>query len=154
MFIDNYTLMASAVWGAIGQPHAITFDTLGDINHQLALLDNDWMAHTEVTFDDKLLYLTSINDVNDNFDVYLFKLNQQLIDDTIYTQMFNYDSICPFHIIYDTIVQDKCRLIVGLEESHYFDNERYIDELLIYPNPASKSLSIKGEANTSVVSLV
>jgi hypothetical protein len=143
-FITDSTLMASALWGnvLVGGPKAVIIDTLGNIIRQAGLLQNEWLAATEVTFDGKLLYFTNINDNNGNFDAYLFKLNQQLESDTLYTQLFNYDSLCPYPIAWDTIVQDNCGLIVGMEEVYASDNNKE-NELHIYPNPASTSFKLQ-----------
>lgn len=144
-FITDTTLMASAVWGSefSGVPKAVIIDTTGNILYQANLLDNEWMALTEVTFDGKLLFFTNINE-NDNFDAYLFKFNQQLEGDTIYTQLFNYDSLCPDQIESDTIVQDDCGIIVGMEEI-YEEDDPEEKGFLIYPNPARTSISISNE---------
>jgi hypothetical protein len=136
-FVTDSTLMASALWGnvLVGGPKAVIIDTLGNIIRQTGLLQNEWLAFTEVTFDGKLLYFTNINDNNGNFDAYLFKLNQQLESDTLYNQLFNYDSLCPYQIVSDTIVQDNCGLIVGDQE---IKAETTLTNILqIFPNPAS-----------------
>lgn len=139
-FISDSTLMGSAIWGSsTSLPKAVIIDTLGNMLNSAFLLNNDWMAHTEVTFDNKLLFFTNIHDDNDNFDTYLFKLNQELESDTICTQHFTYDSLCPFQIVSDTIVQDGCGLIVGNEEIKHNKN----DQLLIYPNPTTNRFTVK-----------
>jgi len=142
-FVTDTTIMASAVWGNAGVPKAVIFDTLGNIIHQANLLNNNWMANTEVTFDNKPLFFTNIND-NGNFDAYLFKLNQQLQGDTIYNQWFNYDSLCPYQIVSDTIVQIGCGLIVGMEEIYATVNNND-NEMLIYPNPTAISFKLKSK---------
>ena len=149
-FITDSTLMASALWGnvLVGGPKAVIIDTLGNIIRQTGLLQNEWLAATEVTFDGKLLYFTNINDNNGNFDAYLFKLNQQLESDTLYTQLFNYDSLCLYPIAWDTIVQDNCGLIVGMEEVYASDNNKE-NELHIYPNPASSTFKL--QSNVAVI---
>ncbi len=154
-FISDTTLMANASWGyeSDPSPKAIIIDTLGNMINSSVLLDNIWMAETEVTFDKKLLYLTNDVDQNDNFSTYLFKLDQQLESDTIYTGQFNYDSLCPYQIVSDTIVQNNCGLIVGNEEIYYNSNES-TSRLLIYPNPARESFTIEidnYQANESII---
>ena len=133
-FVTDTTIMASAVWGNSAKPKAVIIDTVGSIIHQTNLLDNEWMAFTEVTFDSKLLFFTDMLDENDQFDAYLFKLNQQLESDTLYTQLFNYDSLCPHQIVSDTIVQDNCGLIVGDQEIKV--EAPLTNFLKIFPNPA------------------
>ncbi len=159
-FVTDSTLMASALWGnvLVGGPKAVIIDTLGNIIRQTGLLQNEWLAATEVTFDGKLLYFTNINDNNGNFDAYLFKLNQQLESDTLYSQLFNYDSLCPYQIVSDTIVQDNCGLIVGDQEIKAETNLTNI--LQIFPNPASDYCIIEydlsrfeGEATISITDL-
>jgi len=151
-FITDSTLLASAVWGNNLPPKAVVIDTLGNIIHQTELLDNEWMAHTEVTNDKKLLFLTNIHDDNDNFDTYLFKFNQQLESDTNYTQWFNYDSLCQYQIVSDTIVQDGCGIIVGIEEIYPKKDVNNI-EFLIYPNPASTYFSISKNENIKITEI-
>jgi len=156
-FISDTTLMASAIWGneLIGGPKAIIIDTIGNILQEADLLENDMLAATEVTFDNKLLFFTNINNGDPKFDAYLFKLNQQLEADTLYNQWFNYDSLCPYPIASDTIVQDNCILIVGMEEitDKTTTNEK---EILIYPNPATISFNIQSsifETKETIVEL-
>jgi len=137
-FISDSTLMASIAMGS-SAPKAVVIDTLGNILYQTNLLDNDWMAHTEVTHDNKLLFLTMLHDDEDNFSTYLFKFNNQLQSDTIYSQIFNYDSLCPYPIVNDTIVQDNCGIIVGNEELILEKEE----QISVFPNPTSKSFTVK-----------
>lgn len=145
LFVTDTTLAASAVWGSEWNalpPKAVIIDTLGNILNHYALLENEWMAKAEKTYDDKLLFFTNLyDDNNEQFDAYLFKLNQNLEDDTIYTQPFNYDTLCPYPIASDTIVQDDCGLIVGMPEPIKPDSEEP-DQLLIYPNPASDQIHV------------
>ncbi len=151
-FITDSTLVASAVWGSVGAPKAVIIDTLGNIVDQANLLDNEWMAWTENDQDGKLLFFTNQNDNSGNFDAYLFKLNRQLDSDTLYTQQFTYDSLCPYKIVSDTIVQDDCELIV---DNHYLtiDNKRK-NELIIYPNPAAGSFVIRNKRlNTQFIKI-
>jgi len=137
-FISDSTLMASIAMGS-SAPKAVIIDTLGNIVYQTNLLDNEWMANTEVTQDNKLLYLTMLHDNEDNFSTYLFKLNNQLQSDTIYSQIFNYDSLCPYPIVNDTIIQDNCGIIVGNGELILEKEE----QISVFPNPTSKSFTVK-----------
>ena len=157
-FVTDTTIMASAVWGNSAKPKAVIIDTVGSIIHQTNLLDNEWMAFTEVTFDSKLLFFTDMLDENDQFDAYLFKLNQQLESDTLYTQLFNYDSLCPHQIVSDTIVQDNCGLIVGDQEIKV--EAPLTNFLKIFPNPAGDYCIIEydlsrfdGKANIVITDL-
>jgi type IX secretion system substrate protein len=143
-FVNDSILVASASWGhePTSSPKAVLIDTLGNMINSAFLLNNTWMAETEITYDGKLFFLTNDHDNNDNFSTYLFKLNQQLESDTIYTAQFTYDSLCPYQIVNDTIVQDNCGLIVGDKEIVTEENTNNI-KLIIYPNPATNKFIIK-----------
>ena len=136
--------MGDANWdyGSTDDRKAVIIDTYGNIIKSAHLIDDIYTTKTAVTFDNKLLYLTSIVDQNDNFSTYLFKLNQQLESDTFYTAQYNYDSLCPYQIASDTIVQDNCDLIVGMEE---VKPEKAEDQaiLKIYPNPAQNKFQVQ-----------
>ncbi len=109
------------------------------------LLQNDYTSYLQVTYDGKLVY-ASEDYQNGKFDCYLTKLNQNLEDDTIYTRPFTYDSLCPYQIVSDTIVQDDCGLIVGIEEDKETGGQetgRQGGSLEIWPNPAREILNFK-----------
>ena len=145
VFITDSTIAGSASWGSEeqGVPKAVIFDTLGNILDSAFLLDNNYMSYIKKTFDNKLLFFTNkYNEESDEFDAYLFKLNTELEDDSIYTQTFNYDSLCPYQIASDTIVQDNCGLIVGMEELKP-EKEEERNGILIYPNPAQNNFKVQ-----------
>ena len=144
-FISDSTLVARAAWGSIynSDPKAIIIDTLGNMLNEQFLLNNDYLANVRTTFDGKFLFYTNdYDEVENQFDAYLFKLNQQLESDTLYTQPFNYDSLCPYQIVSDTIVQDDCGLIVGMEEVKPEKTEEQAI-LKIYPNPAQNKFQVQ-----------
>ncbi len=151
-FITNTTLLASATWGEGGGPQAVVIDTLGNILHSNRLLENEWMANTEVTYDKKLLFLTNIHDQYDNFSTFLFKLNQQLESDTIYSQPFVYDSLCPYQIVDDTISPGNCGLIVGIKE--IFPERNSSSLLKIFPNPTKHKFTIESNITSTFGTVV
>ncbi len=117
-FINDSLLAGGADWFYSEdepQSRAVIFDTLGTIIDTLTLLNTGWLAKTAVTHDGKLLFYNTIEE-DDGFDTYLFKLTQDLEQDTFYTRPFVYDSLCPYQIVSDTIVPDDCGVIVGIEE--------------------------------------
>ncbi len=141
-FVTDSTLAASAVWGGgSGYPKAVIIDTLGNIIKQTTPLENDWMGHVEITFDKKILYQTNLNE-DDDFSTYLFKLNQNLESDTVYTQPFTYDSLCDGEIVSDTITLDDCGLIVGVKEI-YTPKSEPENKVIIYPNPAKDRFKVQ-----------
>jgi hypothetical protein len=96
-----------------------------------------------VAYDDKLLYMYNTFQ-NDQFDVYLTKLNYNLESDTFYTYPFKYDTLCPYPITNDTISQEGCDIIVGIgeeEEEPRADVGAGVMEL--FPNPATQQINIR-----------
>jgi len=138
-FADS-TFAIGTGWKATnGEIHyaVIKIDTLGNIiktnEIEIALYTYN---SSLTTFDNKVLIMSSAEQ-NGNFDIYAFKFNQELEYDTIYTQPFVYDSLCPYPIVSDTILLD-CE-VVGLEE------ERKVVErpqLTIIPNPAKDKIRV------------
>jgi hypothetical protein len=117
-FINDSTLAASAGWGNTDDDlwsRAVIIDTLGNLLNSTVLMEDLYTSILQVAYDGKLVYASNTYQ-NGQFDCYLTKLNQNLEDDTIYTRPFTYDSLCPYQIVSDTIVQDDCGLIVGIEE--------------------------------------
>jgi hypothetical protein len=151
-FLNDSTLAAEAGWGNNQDSvwsRAVIIDTLGNLLNSTVLLENDYTSLLQVTFDGKLLYASNIYQ-NDQFDCYLTKLNQNLEDDTIYTMHFVYDSLCPHQIVSDTIVQDDCGLIVGIEEQGGGEawGQGSVEagkrgELEIWPNPCRGMFNVE-----------
>ncbi|HNQ82462.1 MAG TPA: hypothetical protein PKM34_02395 [Bacteroidales bacterium] len=71
--------------------------------------------------------------VSNYFDIYLWKMNTNLEDDTLYTQSMTYDSLCPYEIQSDTMDLD-CDLFVNIDELP--TKEEYESTVKISPNPA------------------
>ncbi|NQU33774.1 MAG: T9SS type A sorting domain-containing protein [Bacteroidetes bacterium] len=76
------------------------------------------------------------NEENTSFDMHLWKLNSNLEFDTLYTQPFNYDSLCPYQIVSDTIELDTTT--VNLDEL-----AKNIVPMSIYPNPAKNNVRLE-----------
>ncbi len=144
-FINDSTLICSAAWGEEynGFPKAVIIDTLGAIIDDAPLLNNDFMAIVQKTFDGKFLFYTQeYIEEESKFVNYFFKLNQQLESDTMYNAHFTYDSLCPYQVTTDTIVQDNCGLIVGDEEIIATPDK---EKITISPNPAHSSFVIRSD---------
>ena len=143
-FLNDSVIAGSAGWGNTEDDivnHAILIDSLGNIINYTDLVQDIYGSILQVTFDGKLVYMYNTYQ-NSQFDVYLRKLNQNLEDDTIYTYPFQYDTLCPYPIASDTIVQDDCGLIVGMKEVKQ-EKEEERDRILIYPNPAQNFINIE-----------
>jgi len=147
VFINDTLLAGGATWFYNNDPpisRAVIFDTLGNIKDSLVLLNTGWLSKTAITYDGKLLFYNTIEE-NGDFDTYLFKLTQDLEQDTFYTTPFVYDSLCPYQIASDTIVPDDCGIIVGIEEDGRTVG-RYDGKtggLEVWPNPCREMLNVE-----------
>jgi len=97
--------------------------------------DNRTFSDAETTFDNKLLLVGGFWD--GIWRSHAYKLNSDLEYDSIYTQPFVYDSLCPYPIPSDTIPLD-C-VVVGMDDP-FVESEK--SSLKVYPNPASNKIHI------------
>ena len=116
-----------------GYSEVFLTDTLGNIYNRRILL-NDFKNAKRVikTLENKII-VTGNYVVDDNWDIYLWKMNANLEDDTLYTQPLTYDSLCPYEIQSDTVDLD-CDLFVNIDELP--TKEEYESTVKISPNPA------------------
>ena len=146
-FLNDSILTGSASWRNEDddpQSRVVIFDTLGHIKDSVTILNDYFLGFTKTTFDDKILILIS-DHTSGEFVPTLFKLTQDLEQDTFYTTPYVYDSLCPYQIVSDTIVQDDCELIVGVENDDKTVG-RYDGKtggLELWPNPARGILNFK-----------
>lgn len=104
-------------------------DTLGNILAEKEIVPNsNSFNESLITHDNKLLMVGSFY-VDGNYDIYLYKFNRNLGYDSIYAQPLNYDSLCPYQIVSDTIELDTTT--VNLSELY-----KQMHEMKIRPNPA------------------
>jgi hypothetical protein len=146
-FINDSILAAVGGWGNgmedFGQYLAL-LDTMGNIVDTILISQDIYSGVLQICYDNKLVEMYNTYQ-NDQFDVHLRKFNFSLEDDTLYTFPFTFDSLCPYQIVSDTIVQDDCGLIVGIEQDdrtvRLYDGK--MEALSLWPNPASEVLNVK-----------
>lgn len=116
-----------------GYSDILKTDTNGNLKIQRRLVDNLLPPRAiKKTFDSKILTL-GFYVVDGNWDIYLWKMNTDLENDTLYTQPLTYDSLCPYEIQSDTVELD-CGLFVNIDEIP--TKEEYESTIKISPNPA------------------
>jgi hypothetical protein len=157
--IDNYFLMGDTIGAgsateiavindtcfAIGvvwetptypaQEHSEIFltDTLGTVLLRRLLLNEDHGVKDIIkTFNNKIIAIGQYV-VDGNWDIYMWKMNTNLEDDTLNTQPLIYDSLCPYEIQSDTVELD-CGVFVNLDELP--TKEEFESTIKISPNPA------------------
>jgi hypothetical protein len=127
-------------WNIDGYSEIFMIDTMGHLIKRRQLLnENRTPEYIIKTFDDKIL-VTGSYVVDNNWDIYLWKLNSDLEDDTLYTQPFTYDSLCPGTITSDTI-DLTCGLYVSIKDIPL--KEDYDKALKVYPNPATSTVNFE-----------
>jgi hypothetical protein len=141
-FINDSTLAADCGWGNTQddiRDYAVLIDTLGNLLDSTFIVQDIYGSILRLCHNNKLAFVYNTYQ-NNQFDVFLRKLNYNLEDDTLYTLPFTYDSLCPYQIVSDTIVQDDCGLIVGIEEEEVKGGqgeEGKRGRLEVWPNPGS-----------------
>ena len=114
-------------------------DTFGNRIKWRQVVEDLYPSYIKKTFDGKILYMTNTSTITSppDFDCLIFKFNQNLESDTLYTQPFAYDYLCPQVIVNDTIWCNN-PVIVGEEELMPDHN----NNLHIFPNPARDRIQI------------
>ncbi len=143
-FLNDTIIAGSAGWGNTEEDivnHAVLIDTLGNIIDYVDLVQDIYGSILQITYDTKLVYMYNTYQ-NEQFDVYLRKLNQSLEDDSLCSFLYQYDTLCPYPIASDTIPLDDCELIVGIEEPNV-ESPQEAESMIIYPNPASNIIHVR-----------
>jgi hypothetical protein len=136
--IDDSTLCTGIVWSSVNnlqlfKSEIVKIDTIGNlINMRLLLVEDRAPTSMLLTSDNKVLAAGSYV-TDSNWDIYLWKMNTDLEDDTLYTQPLIYDSLCPYEIQSDIIDLD-CGVFVNIAELP--TKEEYESSIKISPNPA------------------
>ena len=138
---NDSTLIIGIQWREVAIPvdegfsEVFITDTSGLILKRRLLLEENKVPRCVVRTHDNKILVSGNYVVDDNWDIYLWKLNSDLEDDTLYTQSFTYDSLCPYQITSDTI-DLECGLYVAIEDIPL--KEEYDKKLKIWPNPAGE----------------
>ena len=92
------------------------------------------------TFDDKYAIATSYRYPNLTYDVYFYKINENLEHDTVYPGSYTYDSLCTNLPIQSGVIDlAGCDIITGLEEIPWLEDYNKRENTIVitaYPNPA------------------
>ncbi|MBE9492319.1 MAG: hypothetical protein IMY70_05490 [Bacteroidetes bacterium] len=126
--------------GAMGE---IVFDTAGNV-YNYAIREGTSGGNTSLvkTFDDKYAIATSYRYPNLTYDVYFYKINENLEHDTVYPGSYTYDSLCTNLPIQSGVIDlAGCDIITGLEEIpslEDYNNNKNTIVISAYPNPANK----------------
>jgi len=137
LFVDDTTMYAGLTWTndpTFEECHSdiLKTDTLGNMKCQRRLIDDGFPPQSIIQTGDSKIISIGTYYIDGNFDIYLWKMNTNLEDDTLYTQPLTYDSLCPYQILSDT-VDLNCSLFVNIEDIPTKDE--YESTIKISPNP-------------------
>jgi hypothetical protein len=151
-FINDTTIITGLCWKKVyfpideGFAEVFITDTLGHLkNRRMLLTEYANPANIILSTDQKILVSGNFV-VDGNWDIYLWKMNSDLEDDTLYTQPLTYDSLCPYQILSDTMDLD-CSLFVKIDEIP--SKEEYESTIKISPNPARDWITMTLPDNVS-----
>jgi len=138
IFLNDSILISGMNWRVSsnvdeGFSEVMKTDTLGNIIDRRILLNENKPPKTIIISEEGKILIGGNYVVDGNFDIYLWKMNSNLEDDTLYTQPITYDSLCPYEIQSDT-VDLNCGVFVNIDELP--TKEEYESMIKISPNPA------------------
>jgi hypothetical protein len=138
--LNDTTLLIGLDWKNVPFPvdqgfsEIIMTDTMGNIIKRKFLL-SDYRSPGQIIIDsDNKILVSGFYMIEAYFNIYLWKMNADLEDDTLYTLPMTYDSLCPYQITSDTVDLD-CELFVNIEDIP--TKEEYESTIKISPNPAT-----------------
>ena len=140
-WINDSMFFVSATWSDYYDNYHTAFikvDILGKVIDSLEIYpisNNIWW--TTKTFDGKFVSVGTHYD--GNWDMYAFKVNENMEYDSIYTQPFTYDSLCPDSIISETY-DLECDILVDIYEPF---TTKEGSKMNIFPNPAKDNITIE-----------
>jgi hypothetical protein len=116
-------------------------DTSGNI-YDYVIRSNSTSGWTKMvkTFDNKYTIGCSWEEGKTDWDIYMYKINEDLEHDTTYTGNYTYDSLCPYQIQSGDIDISDCLIVTDVGEvpspNEYFASLKAIP-IKAYPNPVS-----------------
>jgi hypothetical protein len=104
------------------------------------------------TFDNKYAIACSYQYPNLSYDVYFYKVNDSLEQDTVYTGNFTYDSLCPYPIQSGVIDLTGCTVITDIKDIPWeedYGKSKDDLEIMAYPNPAIDKIIFESSGPSS-----
>jgi hypothetical protein len=149
--INDSLFLATAVFGPLttANPYGeMVIDTSGKVYNTLSQPNTTGVLPLlRKTFDNKYVIAQGVYESDQmHTNIQLLKINANLEQDTLYTQNFVYDSLCPDPIVSGDIDMTNCTLVqVSIDEAptpeEYYKS---LDAILVkaYPNPADEFIRL------------
>ncbi len=94
------------------------------------------------TFDNKFVIGTGWHEGKTDWDIYMYKINEELEQDTLYPGNYTYDSLCPYPIKSGIIDLSDCLIVTDVGETptpqEYYAGLQSIP-IKAFPNPAKEA---------------
>jgi hypothetical protein len=143
---SSFLLMMTATgYDDTSRAYLLKVDTNYQIQKRVELFKTHWWGangpmNTVITYDKKILLSGMFMKYPETtIKIYLWKFNQQMEFDSVYTRPFTYDSLCPHAIASDTINLD-CDIVVDVDEPLKHPER---SQLKAYPNPATGQITVE-----------
>ncbi len=120
--------------------YALKTDNLGNLIKQKALTSASNSYCSSVKTSDAKFIAVANDYYNNSWRIVAVKVNSDLEYDSIYTQPFTYDSLCPHPIVSDTIDPNCDNVIVSVDEPF---KKPETTQLKVYPNPAKDRITVE-----------
>ena len=121
----------------------MVIDTAGNVYNYEIRENSTGSPSLNKTFNEKYAISCSHKTPNTNYDIMLYKINQNLEQDTLYPGIYTYDSLCPRTIESGVIDLAGCDVITSIGEIPTL--EEYNKKLQSIPIKASPNPSYTGE---------
>jgi hypothetical protein len=105
-------------------------------------------SHVYKTFDSKYIIASSYWYPDLSYDIYLYKVNDSLEQDTVYPGNYTYDSLCPYQIQSGIIDLTGCDVITDIKDIPWredYNMDKNVNEITTYPNPAETEITFSFE---------
>ncbi len=115
-------------------------DTLG-VLRKIKIVQSTSNGYSSTCYTKDSKYIAIGDDVfNNSWRIVAVKINSDLEYDSLYTQPFVYDSLCPYPIVSETINPTCDNVIVKVDEPF---KDPSTTQLKVYPNPTDKYVTIE-----------
>jgi hypothetical protein len=141
--INDTLFFASSAFGEEyqGSPFGeFVIDTTGKIFNKQSRPNTIGVTELTKTFDNKYVVVTNLLEDKADWDILMYKINENLAQDSVYTGNYTYDSLCPYQIQSGIIDVTNCLVVTDVNEiPSPVDYSKDVNNVLIevYPNPAS-----------------
>jgi len=118
----------------------LVIDTAGNIYNLESRPNTEGISKMIKTNDNKFVVGCSYQLPGEDEDIYLYKINENLELDSIYSGIYTYDSLCPYQIESGNIDVSDCLITTDVGETptpeEYFASLKTI-KMKAFPNPAN-----------------